>query len=223
MAHRTFLALVTLLAFGIRFAAVVSLRHGDAPPDKRTTGADGVEYNILGLHLAEGFGYTINAGQPTSFRAPGFPFFLAAIYRFFPANYAMVYICLCLMGAISCVFTYYIANQVLTERGARIASILCAVYPPYVYFASCFDSENICAVVLVISIWLFLLYVRKDSTAALVVSGLALGYCALIRPFSIVVMFLLAADVLIHRQRSARQAIGNTLLFVAAFSALVLP
>jgi 4-amino-4-deoxy-L-arabinose transferase-like glycosyltransferase len=223
MTRRKFLTLVALLALILRGGAVVSLRHIHAPPDRRTTGADGVEYNLLGLHMAQGLGYCVDVGHLTSFRAPGFPLFLALIYSLSPANYPAVYVCLCIMGAISCIATYYLARAMLSERGARAAAVLCAVYPPYIYFASCFDSENICAVFLVISMWLFVEHRRNRSLPALIGSALTLGYCALIRPFSILLMVLLAADLFLRRLRSGWPALGLPLLYAVMFSAVVLP
>jgi 4-amino-4-deoxy-L-arabinose transferase-like glycosyltransferase len=223
MKRQRFLISLALLAFTLRAAAVVSMRNIHAPPDPKTTGADGVEYNLLGLHLAQGLGFTINLAYATSFRAPGFPFVLAMIYRIYPANYPLVYLLLVIMGATCCVITYYLGKTIISERGARIAAILCAIYPPYIYFATRFDSENVFAPLLALSILLFILYIQKGSATALAGSGLTLGYCALVRPFTVLLMVLLTVELVARHVRTRQLAIWKPLLFVAAFGVVIAP
>ena len=87
---------------------------------------DEVSYERLGYNLAAGlgFGYCPNAMSPsdtsipqckpecspaqfvvTAYRPPGFPFFVAAIYRLSPQNYFLVRCgnCVCLALAVACV------------------------------------------------------------------------------------------------------------------------
>lgn len=223
MTRRTFLISVMLLAFLLRAGAVIWLRDIHAPPNPRTTGADAVEYNLLGLHVAQGIGYGYTAGTPTSFRPPGFPFFLAVVYWFSQANYPLVYFLLCLMGAISCLLTYCIGRELAGERAARIAAVCGAIFIPYIYFATTFDSENLCSVLLALSIWLLIRHARTGSASTLVIAGLALGYCALVRPFSILLMLLLATALIIHQLRARRLMIHQLLLFATSFCVVILP
>src|SRR5260370_11958368 len=50
---------------------------------------DGKDYDALGLSLAQGTGYT-TYDTPNTFRPPGHPFFLAALYTVFGHSYAAV-------------------------------------------------------------------------------------------------------------------------------------
>ena len=79
MRVRDTLFLVFTIAVLLRCGAAFALRDFSAPPDRRTTGADGVEYNALGMHVAAGDGYSVDGRQPTSFRPPGFPLFLSVL------------------------------------------------------------------------------------------------------------------------------------------------
>jgi len=63
----------------IRVLAVLVLRHINQPPGLQM-GADGIEFDHLGRALADGRGFVWDDRTPTSFRAPGFPVFLAVIY-----------------------------------------------------------------------------------------------------------------------------------------------
>ena len=64
---------VLVVAFALRWLANSMLEGLDAGPSVRNFGADGVEFNALAAHLVQDGEFSVTAGQPTSFRAPGFP------------------------------------------------------------------------------------------------------------------------------------------------------
>src|SRR5580658_10439343 len=119
--RRAYLTILFLLSFVVRLGVVLGLRnihkfHGPNPG-----GTDAVEFNRIALHLVSGLGYTINPGMPTSFRAPGMPFFLSMLYRLSYENYPLVYMTLILVGALTCVLAYLLAREVLPEALAQIS------------------------------------------------------------------------------------------------------
>jgi hypothetical protein len=79
MRDSTFLVVLMAGAFAVRLGAVAALRDVGTGP-ARTGSADDVEFNNLALRVAGGEGYVGDEGLPTSFRAPGWPLFLAAVY-----------------------------------------------------------------------------------------------------------------------------------------------
>ena len=131
-----FMLLLFVAAFVVRLVAVIAMRDVNMPPQHRTTGADGVEYNLFGLRLSRGEGYTWADGQATSRRAPGLPLLLAVIYAVVGENYPVVYVVFCLLGAAACVGTYGVARELLNDRQARWAGWLACFYVPHVYFAT---------------------------------------------------------------------------------------
>ena len=62
-----------LLALVVRLYAVTA--YGVAEPT-----ADAADYHRLATGLARGAGYVSEAGVPTAWRPPGYPFFLACVY-----------------------------------------------------------------------------------------------------------------------------------------------
>src|SRR4051794_32779038 len=132
--RQKYCVLLLLLAFVLRWGAVVGLRDMHQFHGRAVAGADAVEFNALGLNMASGHGYSIVPGRPTSFRAPGFPLVLAALYRISYGNYALVYTALSLIGALTCLLTYAMAREILKEGTARIAGLLGAFYLPHIYF-----------------------------------------------------------------------------------------
>jgi 4-amino-4-deoxy-L-arabinose transferase-like glycosyltransferase len=172
--------------------------------------------------MAQGQGYGYEPGQPTSFRAPGFPFFLAGIYRIAGLNYLVAYLSFCLLGAISCLATYLLARELLPESGARLAAILAAIYPPHIFFATGFCSENVFVPCLGLGLFLFVRYLKSGGLGILVGAGLALGWATLTRPFALLLLPGLLCILAWYRFRVGLR-LGSALLFGVAFMAPIIP
>jgi 4-amino-4-deoxy-L-arabinose transferase-like glycosyltransferase len=222
MKRGTFLAVLVLTAFLIRFGMVWALRDLSEGPTLRH-GADGVEYNSLALQVANGNGYVGPSGHPTSFRAPGFPLFLAALYFVAGPDYPLIYVVFCLLGALSCLLTYLLACELVPEGTARIAAVLAAVYFPLIYYASMFASENVFVPCLALCVWLFLRHLRTRSIPALALAGLALGWAALTRPFALLLVPVLLGLLVGHQVRVRRLRPLAPVVLVVAFLAILLP
>ncbi len=217
-----FLIALVLFAFLVRFAAALLLRNVHAGPGSQT-GADGIEYNALGLQLTRGHGYALTPGHPTSFRAPGYPFSLAAIYYIFGEQFVVTYLVSCLIGALTCLFTYFLARELLTERWARMAGVLLALYLPHIYFATVFDSENLFGLCLAAGLWSLAQCVRTRSVAWATVGGLLLGYAALTRPFSLLLLPIVLGILISTVPRNIRRRAALAAAFAISFICVVLP
>src|SRR4051794_13776592 len=191
--------LLLLLAFVVRCGAVLGLRDIHTSHGRGPAGADAVEFNAIGLHLASGGGYAIQPGHPTSFRSPGFPLFLAVLYRFSYENYALVYLSLCGIGAVTCLLTYLSARLIVAEWTARAAGLLASLYVPHIYFSTIFLSELLFSLCVGGALWLFLMHLKHSAVWLLVGAGALLGYAALTRP--VAVLFLPALGLLLTRSR----------------------
>jgi 4-amino-4-deoxy-L-arabinose transferase-like glycosyltransferase len=93
----------------------------------------------------------IHPGEPTAFRAPGFPLVLALLYWYSYSNYLLAYLLFCLLGAATAVATYCLARELLPESLARVSGFLLAVYFGHVYFATIFLSEGLFALCVALS------------------------------------------------------------------------
>src|SRR5665213_2566934 len=187
----TFLLLIFIAAFSVRAVAVVALRNVHTGPDS-SFGADGKDFDAFATSMAEGRGYGWSPNQPTSFRAPGFPLLLAAIYATAGRHYPLVYVVFCAIGAAACVLTYAVASELLAERTARWAAILSVFYVPDIYFATEFASESLFVLLLALATWLFLRSLRTASIAALAIAAISLGFGVLTRPFALLLVPLFA-------------------------------
>jgi 4-amino-4-deoxy-L-arabinose transferase-like glycosyltransferase len=219
---RTFLILLIVAAFLLRLGAVVALRDMRQGP-KLSLGSDGVEYDKLAARMVEGQGYNLRAGQPTSFRAPGFPLFLAGLRLIFKQDYRPQYVAFCLLGALACGLTYLLARELLTEGAARVAAVLLVFYFPHVYFSTAFFSEVLFVPLVALALWQFLVYLRTGSLASVAAAALALGWAALTRPVAMLIPPVLIGVLVWSRRKSIRSAVAPVALLVCGFALVVLP
>ena len=217
-----FVVLLFVGAFAVRLGLVLVLRDLHVGP-VGVSSADDVEFNRLALNLARGAGYVGDKGDPTSFRAPGWPLFLAAFYAVFGPSYPMVYVLLCVLGALGCVLTYLLARELVAEGTARLAGVLAALYLPHAYFSCSFLSEALFVPQMLLGLWLFIKHLKRPSLLLLAASGLVLGWAALTRPFALLLMPLLWGVLSLNARQQRRALLVPALLFTAAFAVVIVP
>lgn len=215
--------LIVVVAFAIRLGATVALRDLNAGPSEEPVGADGVEYDALGYQVALGNGYVTDAGLPTSFRAPGFPFFLAALYRFFGHNYVVAHVAFCVWGAVGCLLTYLVARELLSDRDARLTALLGIFYFPHIYYSTAFFSETMFATCLTLSVWLILCAMRLGDQRLIAGAGAALGLAALTRPVALLAAPLLFGVLLIPGVQNRRWTLFPPIVLTLGVVSVVLP
>jgi len=184
-------------------------------------GHDALEFNGFALDLAQGVGY--GAEYPSSFRAPGFPLCLAAVYAVTGENYAAAYAFFCLLGAASCVAAFLLARELMPQRGALVTGLFCAIYFPYMYYATCFYSENLFVPCLGFGLWLLVRFLKSGSRWCLALSALLLGWSALTRPFALLLLPLLGALVAVSEYRRAKGWVLPAAIFGLLFLAPIAP
>jgi 4-amino-4-deoxy-L-arabinose transferase-like glycosyltransferase len=227
MRRPTFLVLLFATAFLLRLAAVLALRDLHEGPVGPAS-ADDVQFHTLARHVAAGAGYSNAAGRPTSFRAPGWPLFLAGLYRLAGPAPALVYGVNCVLGALACLLAYLLARDLLhAERPARAAGILTALYLPHIWFATVFVSENLYVPCQALVVWLVVRLCRRQDRGRdfwlAGLAGLLLGWAVLTRPFALLLVPLLPAVLLYAGWRRGQLRPLPALALPAAALLVVLP
>ena len=221
--RRHYLVALFVLAFLLRFGVVLGLRDIHKFHGRRPAGADAVEFNDLALNLDAGKGYAVTPGHPTAFRAPGFPLFVAGLYRISYQNYPLAYVSLCIVGALTCLATYLLAWQLLSEEMARLTGFLAAIYLPYVYFSSVFLSEVLFALCVAVGLWLLLRYFENPSVKLLVAAGLSMGYAALTRPIAVLFPLFLFPALWAAPGTRGWRPLARMAILLAATAVVMLP
>jgi 4-amino-4-deoxy-L-arabinose transferase-like glycosyltransferase len=242
MIRRRFIILVFLLALALRLVPVLILY--DLP-----IGLDDMfQYDTLARSIVAGNGYRWYAerdlalirryvsiekpahydprGVPTSFRAPGYPAFLALVYavsgvgpgRFFAARMAQA-----LLGAALAPLSWALARQVgFRERVARWAATIVAVFPLLVVYPLALASENLFVPLLTLALALTLRAGEQGRARDHALAGLVLGLAALTR--SVVAGFVPLAALWAWRVAEARRTgFRNGVLLILCFLLVTLP
>ena len=143
--------------------------------------SDFADYHRLATNLGEGNGYIDDFGESTSYRPIGFPLFLSLIYRFTgSSNTYPVLIINCFLSALSILFMYYIAVQLIpSKRIAFFAVLLYSLYLDSITYSALLSDTTLFTFFLLLAVYSCYL---KTNYAFLII-GISIGLATLIRPF----------------------------------------
>jgi 4-amino-4-deoxy-L-arabinose transferase-like glycosyltransferase len=165
---------VFLLALAARVAVAVWL------PDQ-VIWADGRRYETIALNIGDGDGfgplYMNSASVPTQ------PIIIAAVYAVFGHSYLALRLTFAVIGALSCVVGYLIAQRLFSKGTALIAGTGLAFYPYLVYLSALFEYPQTFFILAAGLFFLFLLRFRDSQRLPdLLVAGGSLGLAILSVP-----------------------------------------
>lgn len=119
--------------------------------------------------------------QPTAFRAPGYPFFLAVLMCI---SRSLTWLSLAnvVLSTLSCCIVFFLAKRLFQRRDiALVASLLCAVNPTFVFYAPVLASENLFPL-LVFGATLLAMNRHKRYWLRAAITGVLMGFAILTRP-----------------------------------------
>lgn len=176
--------------------------------------------SIIQDHSYNGYGVT-----HSTYRPPGYPFFLAAIFALFgDKNYVAVRIIQSFLSALNVLLIYFIASQFFSRKVSTIAALIYVFYLENLFYASILLTEVLFTFSLLISIFFILYHFKKITkiTWHLVPAGFFWGLATLIRPmvltfpFIVFILFCLGT-------RKTRYALKITSLIILLGLVLILP
>ncbi len=159
-------------------------------------------------------------GEPGSYayRTPGYPAFLAAIYRLVGHSPRAAGFVQALIGALTSGLLVLLAGHILSPRASALAGLLYAVSPTAVAYVPVLASETITAFLLVAALLCLAAAEAKeegDGRTMLAGSGALFGLMILVRPAA---LFFMPAAVLLsaYSPRRGRWNASHGLVFVVA-------
>ncbi|MEL6545114.1 MAG: glycosyltransferase family 39 protein, partial [Myxococcota bacterium] len=118
------------VAWVVRLVALLWV--GDLPTIR------GYECEEISRSLLAGEGYAFSYHgpvQPTAHQYPLYCWLMAGHFAAFGFHYLPLQLTQTVIGAGTCVLLWILAARITDERIGRIAGVLCALYPVYVYWA----------------------------------------------------------------------------------------
>ena len=170
---------VALLAASLRLLWVLLMPNGQY--------SDSVWYDATAAHLAATGEY--GPDGPSAWFPPGYPVFLAGVYKAF--GYAQVEgkLANVLLGVGITVLAYLLARRLIGPRAALVAGGLVAVWPNLVFHTGILSSDLLAAFGFLLSLWLA---TRRDWPSV-VLLGVVLGWTVLTRPVSLILLPVIGA------------------------------
>ena len=217
MPRRTFIALVVIALAHAAFFITYQR------PDWDVAWTDQGGYKQLGAGMARSGGAFTRFPDspvfiPEVIRTPGYPAFVAVIYRLFGEQTLPVVIAQAFVFALICVAAFALAKRVAGERAATIAAFMVALFPPLPYYAALVLTELWTTFVMTIAMLACMRALQHGRTRQFILAGVLFSATTLVRPAFILLPFglAIAMPILVPSERSGKRIGQWAVLALAA-------
>jgi 4-amino-4-deoxy-L-arabinose transferase-like glycosyltransferase len=175
--ERRWLVILFLLALSLRLAYIGLFVGFTSPPEY-----DGIGYNYLAGSLLAGRGYINYWGEPTAFRPPVYPIFLAGAYAVTGYSLAVVRLLQALLDSVTVLLVYGIARQLFGARVALLAGLGTAFYPLLIYETGLLIPETLSYTLQFAAVFCLVIMIKRSGLFLPALAGLLIGLTILARP-----------------------------------------
>jgi 4-amino-4-deoxy-L-arabinose transferase-like glycosyltransferase len=183
---------------------------------------DSKEYLIIAQNLVAHGAYSLDTAAPftpTVRFPPLYPAFLAVL-NWLGASLYGVAVTQAIIGA-ACVVLLFLLTRMVTARLALIAALVYALHPGAIAATRSILSETVFTFLLLLGILLLATGLRREKTRVVAFSGVCFGLAILCRPVVMLLPFVLAGVIVIHRKLARRYLYG--LLMLALSLGIIAP
>jgi hypothetical protein len=181
------------------------------------------EYDPIAVNVASGNGFVLNNGEPDSIRGPGYPVFLAAIYKTIGRSYPAVRLIQSVLDGVTVVFVVHMTWILWGNwKRAIVAGSILSLYPFSVYFSNLVAVETLFCLIFFMSVFFFMKGSRKESLGMFIVSGVLLAYSVHIRSTSLLFPLATGVWLFVFKGISKKKLTGYA-CHLLAFAAVLLP
>jgi len=185
---------------------------------------DAADYDRLARALVAGEGLSNTNGDPTSFRPPLYPLFVASWYWLITPGTRVVLLSHIALDLVTTTVVYVLARRWVSERAALVAAGLVALNVAAISATGRLLSESLFTVLLVSGVWLGVRWNEAASSGsripqAAATAGAVLGLAVLTRGVLLPYAPLLAVASAV----SARRILPGTTIFLLAFVVTLAP
>lgn len=137
-----------------------------------------------------------NDGSPILFRTPGYPLFLAIVYYLGGTNTVILglQVLMCLLNS---VMIYKIVSSISSERWGILATVFYVLDFAQYTLAAEIMSDILFSFLMVLSMFVFRVYMEKQKIWYLVILFVLMNYAMLVRPGVMYLLMMIGAGILI--------------------------
>jgi 4-amino-4-deoxy-L-arabinose transferase-like glycosyltransferase len=155
-------------------------------PEWETSWEDQVGYERLGHVLATTGEFTRNPDLqpfvPETIRTPGYPLFVAGVYRIAGEHHAAVAAAQGLLFALLTLVVFALTSRLASQRVALAAAIFTALFPAIPYYGALVLTEVLCTFLVTLGIWTAVCAVQDRRVSQYLLTGILFGLATLTRP-----------------------------------------
>lgn len=185
------LLVIVLVALALRVGFVLTMENEFYFPDSD-------DYHLVAKNLLEGKGLIMGQARK-SYRPPGYPVFLSAIYLVFGYATLPIRITQALISALTTVLIYKLAKKLFGKLEGYVAAGISAIYPFFIFFSGLVLYETLLIFLLV----LFITFIHQAYYKSLlwaVFAGALAGVIAMVSPgMALLPIFMCAMFILFLR------------------------
>ena len=148
---------------------------------------------------------------PEVVRTPGYPAFVAVIYKMFGERTLPVAIAQALVFVLICMIVYAITMRVADARAATLAAFMTALFPPLPYYAALVLTEVWTTFVLSLAFLACLRAMQRDRSGDFILAGVLFSATTIVRPAFVLLPFGLAVamPLFVRSERNRARRIGQ--------------
>jgi tetratricopeptide (TPR) repeat protein len=218
MIKRGWIVVTCIAVIGLALRLAFTLTMKAKWPGWDTPAIDALYHHLWAQHIASG---QIFSGGPF-FRAPLYPYLLAAIYAIFGIKFLTVYIIQNLLGTAAIVLTYLTARELFSKTTAYIAAGLVAINGVLIFFEAQLLLDFLTVDFSLLIVYFLLQAHKKNSLWYYLGAGLWTSLFAITRPNILAVVPLLVIWILFQK-RPFKSAIRPGLIFFTGVIILIVP
>lgn len=198
-------------------------------PDWNVAWSDQGGYKQLGAAMARSGEFTRYPHSPVFIpeviRTPGYPAFVAVIYRLFGEQTLPVAIAQALVFAAICLIVFAITKRVAGERAATVAAFMTALFPPLPYYGALVLTEVWTTFVMALAVLACLRAMQRDRISDFILAGVLFSATTIVRPAFVLLPFglAIAMPILVPSERSRGRRIGQWAALALAAALTLVP
>lgn len=164
--------------------------------------SDEIFYDTLARRMLAGQGYTLETGEPTAYRTPGFPLLLGLIYWIAGDDHSRARLVLAFLTGLTSLGVFWLCFLLTKDTSiAFLSGLSWEALLTTNRLAGLLMGESSAALVFTFGVVLVVAALRRDSGLLAIAAGLLMGFAVLIRAYLILTIIGPSVWLLIEKKR----------------------